>query len=303
MATRNDYFKLHFIVFLWGFSGILGKLVSIPAYEMVFYRAIISAAGLAIVMRIMGVSFHVTQQQLIRLILIGFIVGFHWVAFFGSARVSNVSVSLIGFATNSLWTALLDPVFNRTSFKKFELFLGLIVIAGLYVIFSFDFRYPLGLMLGVLAGLTSALFSILNSRMVREIAPLTISFYEMIGAFVGLGIFMPLYQYAWADGNSLNLSPTAADWFYMAVLAGACSVYAYSVAIELMKKISVFLLQLSLNLEPVYGIIMAVLIFGDSEKMGLNFYIGSLIMLCAVAGYPFLKRRHDRKMLNRGTVA
>lgn len=303
MATRNDYFKLHFIVFLWGFSGILGKLISIPAYEMVFYRAIISAAGLAIVMRLMNVSFHVTRQQLIRLVLIGFIVGFHWVAFFGSARVSNVSVSLIGFATNSLWAALLDPIFNRTSFKKFELFLGLIVMVGLYVIFSFDFRYPLGLTLGVLAGLTSALFSILNSRMVRSIEPLTISFYEMIGAFVGLGIFMPLYQLTWADGNTLNLSPTALDWFYMVVLAGACSVYAYSVAIELMKKISVFLLQLSLNLEPVYGIIMAVLIFGDSEKMGLNFYAGSVIMLCAVAGYPFLKRRHDRKRLSRETVA
>lgn len=296
MATRADYLKLHFIVFLWGFSGILGKLVSIPAYEMVFYRAIIAAVGLAIVMFFLAVSFRVTSRQLISLLLIGCIVGVHWVAFFEAARVSNVSVSLVGFATNSLWTAVLDPIFNRTAFKKFEVLLGLIVIAGLYVIFSFNFQYPLGLTLGVLAGLTSALFSILNSRMVKKLEPLTISFYEMVGAFVGLAILMPLYQITWADNHAINLSPTFSDWTYMVILAAACSVYAYTAAIELMKKISVFLIQLSLNLEPVYGIIMAVLIFGDSEKMGLNFYAGTLIILGAVLWYPYLKKRYDRRL-------
>jgi drug/metabolite transporter (DMT)-like permease len=297
MATRTDYLKLHFIVFLWGFSAILGKLVSIPAVEMVFYRSVLAAIGMGMVMLATKGTFQVTKSQLVRLILIGFIVAFHWVAFFGSARVANVSVSLVGFATNSLWAALLDPWFNRTRVKKFELMLGLVVVFGLYIIFSFDFQYKLGLLLGVVAGFTSALFSVFNSRMVRYVPAFTITFYEMIGAFVGLAIFFPVYRATWAPGGVLHLAPAAMDWLYIGLLAGVCSVYAYSTAVELMKKISVFLIQLALNLEPIYGIIMAVIIFGSEEKMGTNFYVGALIIMAAVVLYPVFKKRHDRTVV------
>ncbi len=296
MATRADYFKLHFIVFLWGFSGILGKLVIIPAYEMVFYRTLLSAVGLGIVMLFIKENFKVTPKAFIHLIFIGFIVAVHWLAFFASARVANVSVSLVGFATSSLWTALLDPLFNRNAIKKFEVGLGLIVMVGLYIIFSFNFEYQLGLLLSVLAGFTSALFSIFNARMVQRNAAFTISFYEMIGAFIFLALFLPVYKLTWATNETLQLIPSAMDWIYMIILTTACSIYAYSTAIELMKKISVFLIQLTLNLEPVYGIIMAVIIFGAEEKMGLNFYLGTLIILCAVLSYPFLRKRYDRRL-------
>ena len=294
MATRADYLKLHFIVFLWGFSAILGKLVSLPAVEMVFYRSILAALGMGIVMLATKGSFEVGKAALLKLFLIGFIVAFHWVAFFGSARVANVSVSLVGFATNSLWAALLEPWFNRSRVKKFELLLGLVVLLGLYVIFSFDFQYKLGLFLGVVAGFTSALFSVFNAKMVRTIPAYTITFYEMIGAFIGLGLFFPLYKATWAPDGILHLLPTSMDWIYIALLAGVCSVYAYSTAVELMKKISVFMIQLALNLEPIYGIIMAVIIFGSEEKMGANFYVGALIIMAAVILYPVLKKRNDR---------
>ncbi len=293
MATRADYLKLHFIVFLWGFSAILGMLVTIPALEMIFYRGILAAAGMAIVIAVSKGSFIVTRVQLIRLLLIGVIVTIHWLAFFGSARISNVSVSLVGFATNSLWAALLEPWFNRNRIKKFELILGLMVIAGLYVIFSFDFEYAGGLALGILAGFTSALFSVFNARMVRRVSPFAITFYEMIAIVITLGVLMGGYKLFNPD-HQFQLAPTWQDWIYIALLAGVCSVYAYSVAVELMRKISVFLIQLTLNLEPVYGIIMAVIIFGQREKMNINFYIGTVIILCAVALYPFLKKRFDK---------
>ena len=296
MASRADYFKLHFIVFLWGFSGILGKLVTIPAFEMVFYRSILSAFGIGIVMLIAKEKFRVTGKDFISLMFIGFLVAIHWVAFFASARVSNVSVSLVGFATNSLWTALLGPLFNRSVVKKFELMLGLVVIFGLYIIFSFDFQYHLGLLLGVLAGFTSAIFATFNGRLVKRIPALTISFYGMLGAFIGLSLFLPLYKITWAGNGTLHLIPSFMDWIYMAILSGACSVYAYTTAVELMKKISVFLIQLTLNLEPVYGIIMAVIIFGSEERMGVNFYIGTLIILGAVVSYPFLRRKYDQPL-------
>ena len=297
MASSTDYLKLHFIVFLWGFSAILGKLISIPAVEMVWYRSVLAALGMGMVIYFSRGTFKISRPDLIKLFAIGFIVSFHWIAFFGSARVSNVSVSLVGFATNSLWAALLEPWFNKTQIKKYEVLLGFVVLLGLYIIFSFDFEYKLGLFLGVFAGFTSALFSVFNSRMVKTVSARTITFYEMIGVFIGTGLFLPLYQYTWAVDQQLQLVPSGMDILYIAILAGVCSVYAYSVAVELMKRISVFMIQLTLNLEPLYGIIMAVIIFGQQEKMDPNFYIGTLVILGAVITYPFVKKRFGKTVL------
>ncbi|MDL5049268.1 DMT family transporter [Oscillatoria amoena NRMC-F 0135] len=295
MATLTDYLKLHFIVFLWGFTAILGLLISIPAVEMVFYRTLLAAIGIGVVILIAGGSFRVTGRDALRLTLIGFIVCLHWLSFFASARVSNASVSLVGFATNSLWAALLEPWFNGRQVKNFELVLGLLVLTGLYIIFSFNFTYHLGLLLGIVSGFTAALFSVLNAKLVRRIEPNTITFYEMVGAFVATALVLPVYKNTWAINSTLNLTPVSLDWLYIALLAWACSVYAYTTAIHLMKKLSVFFIQLTLNLEPVYGIIMAVIIFGETEKMGLNFYAGTLIILIAVMAYPKLKSRFEKK--------
>lgn len=296
MASSSDYVKLHFIVFLWGFSAILGKLVQVPAADLVFYRSIFAAAGMAGVIYFTKGTFRVERKDLVSMILIGFIVALHWITFFGSARVSNVSVSLVGFATNSLWAALLEPWFNKTKLKKYELVLGLVVISGLYIIFSFDFQYKFGLFLGVVAGFTSALFSVYNSRLVKHIPARTITFYEMIGVFIATGLFLPVYKFNFDPGN-LTILPSGMDLVYIATLAGVCSVYAYTVAVELMKRVSVFMIQLTLNLEPVYGIIMAVIIFGQQEKMNLNFYIGTLVIMAAVGCYPLLKKRFEPKVL------
>lgn len=297
MAASTDYLKLHFIVFLWGFSAILGKLVTIPAVEMVWYRSFLAAIGMGAVIHFTKGTYKVSGKDLLKLLAIGFIVALHWMAFFGSARVSNVSVSLVGFATNSLWAALLVPWFSKTRIKNYEVLLGLIVLTGLYIIFSFDFQYKLGLTLGILAGFTSALFSVFNSKMVKQNSARSITFYEMIGVFLGTGIILPLYQNTWATDHQLVLAPSAMDVLYIAILAGVCSVYAYTVAVDLMKRLSVFVIQLSLNLEPVYGIIMAVIIFGQQEKMNANFYIGTLVILGAVITYPFVKKRFDRTVL------
>ncbi len=295
MATTADYLKLHFIVFLWGFTAILGLLISIPSVEMVFYRTLLAALGMGAVILWTRGNFKVSMSDGLILILIGFIVCFHWLTFFGSARLSNASVSLVGFATNSLWAALLEPWMNRNKIKKFELLLGVVVVIGLYVIFSFDFAYKLGLALGIAAGFLAALFSVFNAKLVKRIDAYTITFYEMIGAFACTALFLPVYKQTMSNGN-LNLVPTFSDWIFIAILSLVCTVYAFSMGVKLMKKLSVFFIQLTLNLEPVYGIIMALIIFGDKEKMGLNFYIGTLIILAAVLSYPALKRRFDKPL-------
>jgi drug/metabolite transporter (DMT)-like permease len=201
-------------------------------------------------------------------------------------------VSLVGFATCSFWAALIEPVAKRKKIRPMEVGLGVAVLIGLYIIFSFDFRYPLGLTLAIASGLTAAIFSVINSTMVTRISSYTITLYEMISACIGITIFFPFYKEFISKGD-LQLFPSGLDWIYLAILGWVCSVYAYSQMIDLTKKLSVFFIQLALNLEPVYGIGFAILIFGQQEVMGWSFYIGTLIILTAVVMYPILKRNFE----------
>ncbi len=293
IATTKDYIQLHFLVFLWGFTAVLGKLVSIPSVEMVFYRTLLAALGMAVLILVARGTFVVSKSDFIKIMITGLIVAIHWLTFFGSGRVSNPSTSLVGFATCSFWAALIEPIAKRKKIQVLEIGLGLVVIIGLYIIFSDDFQYPLGLFLGIISGLTAASFSVINSKLVVRVNAHTITFYEMASACVIVLLFLPIYQNSWADQGQLNLIPSWSDWMYIAIMAWICSVYAYSVAINLSKKLSVFFIQLALNLEPVYGITLALIVFGENEVMGWNFYAGTIIIISAVALYPILKKRTE----------
>lgn len=289
VATTKDYINLHFLVFLWGFTAILGKLVTIPAVEMVFYRTLLAAIGIGVMMLFWKTPFKVSTPDLFKMLLTGSVVAIHWLTFFVSGRISNPSTSLVGFATCSLFAAFIEPLVKRQRIKFVEVALGVVVVFGLYIIFSFDFKYPLGLFLGILSGLTVAIFATINSLLVKKIESPVITFYEMAGATLTIALFFPWYKDNLAADGQLHLVPSGLDWLWISILSFVCSVYAYVVAIELTKKLSVFFIQLSLNLEPVYGIILALIIFGESEVMSVSFYVGTLIILGAVMSYPFLK--------------
>jgi drug/metabolite transporter (DMT)-like permease len=291
MASFQDYLKLHFLVFLWGFTAILGKLITIPAMEMVFYRTILAALGMGFLLLITGKSFRVNTGDAIKLLLIGSIVAVHWLTFFLSGRVSNPSTSLVGFATCSLWTALIEPMVKGRRIQKLEVGLGIVVIAGLYVIFTANFQYPLGLVLGIVSGLTIAIFAVINSEMIKRFDAYTITFYEMTGAALTLTLFFPAYLNWFSESGQPELIPTPNDWLWLAVLAFVCTVYAYAASINLMKRLSVFTIQLTLNLEPVYGILLALIVFGEKEIMNTGFYFGTAIILSAVILYPWLRSR------------
>ncbi len=295
IATTKDYLKLHFIVFLFGFTAILGKLVSIPSVEMVFYRTIVAATGMAILIYLVKGSFVASKSDLIKILLTGVIVAIHWLTFFGSGRVSNPSTSLVGFATCSFWAAFIEPIAKRKKIQTLEVVLGLIVLIGLIIIFSFNFQYALGLFLGIISGLTAAIFSVINSNIANRVSAYTITLYEMIGACITVLFFFPVYKILFAENHALQLIPATMDWVYIGTMAIACSVYAYSVMIDLSKKLSVFFIQLALNLEPVYGIVIALLVFGQQEVMGWNFYVGTAIILSAVGLYPLIKSWPEKK--------
>jgi drug/metabolite transporter (DMT)-like permease len=298
MASTSDYLKLHFIIFLWGFTAILGLFVTIPAIEMVVYRTLTAAVGMGLLMMILKHGFTLPAGYLPKLVFTGFIVAAHWITFFVSARVSNASVSLVGIATGSLWASVLDPFFTKRKVRGYEVLLGMLVIVGLYVIFSFDFEYPLGLALGVLSGFLSALFFGLNQRLGRNVSTYQITFYEMAGACLGSVIYLFIHISIVDNQHQVNFNASLIDWVCILILGLVCSVYAFSVSVDLMKRLSVFFMQLSLNLEPVYGIILAVLIFGKTEKMNTQFYLGTFIILLAVAGYPVLKKKFNRDGLS-----
>ncbi|MCL6257862.1 DMT family transporter [Aquiflexum sp. TKW24L] len=299
-ATAKDYLMLHFIVAIWSITAILGILISIASIELVFYRTLIASAMLGLIFLWKKTSIRVSRSELIKIIGTGFLISIHWILFFWAARVSTASVCLAGMATTSLWTAFLEPIINKKKIKGFEVFLGLLVISGIYVIFRFEWGYWLGLSMAIGAALMGALFSVINGRLTKRHSPYVLTFYEMLGACVFAFMMLPVYAFFFAE-NGLQLIPAPMDWLWLLILSGICTVYAFSVSVELMRRITAFAVNLTVNLEPVYGIILAVLILGEREKMTGGFYLGTLIILISVLIYPIynyiLKRRMAKRML------
>lgn len=296
MAQIKDYLKLHFIVFIFGFTAILGLLISIPAVEMVFYRTLIASLGTAGLLLLRKHNFKIEPGDLVKVSATGILIAAHWITFFLSARIANASVSLVGFSTVALWTALLDPLFSKRKILIYELLLGLFVLAGLYIIFRNEVNNAFGLFVGILSAVFAAIFSIINSRLTMRINPFKITFYEMTGACLSIIIFLPVYKYYLTPDNTLQLQPSLSDWFYLLVLGLVCTVYAFSAWVDLFKRITVFAANLSINLEPVYGIILAIIFFPETEKMRAGFYIGSVIIIAAVLIYPVIRGRENKKL-------
>lgn len=302
IAETKDYLNLHFLVFIWGFTVILGLLISIPAVEIVFYRTLMASIALWILLKYRQRNLALGQVEIFKIFTTGFLIAAHWILFFAAARVSTASVCLAGMATCSFWTSLLEPLLTRRKIKLFEVFLGLLVIIGLYIIFRFEFNHALGLGMAIVSAFLAALFTVINSKFTRRHNPYTITFYEMVGACIGIGLFFPVYLSFWATDGKLQLVPHDLDWLYLLILALICTVYAYSASVELMKKISAFSVNLAVNLEPVYGIILALLIFGEREKMQPGFYLGTAIILLSVLSYPVINRLKRRKVLEVDTI-
>lgn len=287
---RSDYLKLHFLVFLWGFTAILGLLISLPALTLVIYRTLLASAGLLAVIIATKGRLGVPLKDVWKMVLTGGLLALHWITFFGSARLANASVSLVGLATASLWTSLLEPAVYKRRIRIYEVLLGLVVLTGLYIIYSFDFRYGSGLLVSILSGALSSVFFVVNSQFGRRIDPRIITFYEMSGAFIFSLLCLVFFNLFGAIKVPLQL-PGWMDLFYLLILSMICTVYAYTAAIRLMKRLSAFTMQLTINLEPVYGIILALFIFGDRERMSAGFYAGAALILGAVVSYPMIKRK------------
>jgi len=286
-TALRSYLHLHFLVLIWGFTAIVGLMVTISPIALVFYRTLFAGLGLAAIIFFKKKQLKADTRDVIRMLAVGFVLSAHWILFFASARVSTASVCLAGMATTSLWTSLIEPLVNKKSVRPLEVGLGILAFAGLYVVFRFEFDHALGLMLALASAMLAATFTVANSRFVQRIDAYIITFYEMVGATIFSLFFLGIFEWqGWAGDESII--PVGKDWLWILFLAFICTVYASTMATQLMKQFSAFLINLTINLEPVYGIALAFFFFGEKERMTTEFYLGTLLILLAVLLYPLL---------------
>ena len=303
MAQLKHYLLLHFVVLIWGFTAALGLLISIPSVEVVFYRTLLASLALAMVLLVGKKPWALNRSTVVSIMGTGTLIAAHWILFFAAARVANASVCLAGMATCSLWTSLLEPWMTGRKIRVYEVGLGLLVIVGLYVIFRFEFDHAPGLAMAVGSAMLGAVFTILNARFAQHHDAYVITFYEMVGACASVALFFPFYAAYLSEAGTLLLIPTASDWLYLLVLSLVCTLYAFSVSVHLMRYVTAFAMNLTNNLEPVYGILLAVLIFGEKEAMSVPFYVGTSIILLSVLAYPVIRRVQRRRALSTELIS
>lgn len=239
----------------------------------------------------------VTREAFIKLFFTGAIVGAHWILFFQSIKLSTVSVGLVCLSSLTLFTAILEPLMKRTRVSGFEILTGLMIITGIYMIFKFETRYTSGIICGLAAAFCGSLFSIINSKQVQNRPAPIISFYELIGAWVWISIY--LY---YTDGYDSSMNLNTSDMIYLLILGTICTSVAYVAGVAVMKQLSAFRVALITNLEPVYGIALAFLFFGKKEAMTPGFYAGATIVMASIFLYPYVKNNVLKRRLERKTA-
>jgi len=290
IQLNRNILILHLTILIWGGTGILGSLISVSAIHLVWYRVAIASISLFVYFLLTKQSILVSRKQFLQFFMVGAVVGLHWVLFFYSIKVSTVSVTLVTLSSVTLFTAILEPIVNKKRIALLDIVVGLVIIVGIYTIFSFETHYLVGLLAGLGCAFCARIFSIANARMVKKSSPTLITFYEMLGACFWISILM-LFT---GDFNA-EMKLGQQDLIYLLLLGVVCTAVAYVMGVAVMKELSAFTVALTTNLEPVYGILLAMLIFGQKETMSGGFYLGACIVLGAVFTYPYVKTKLEKR--------
>lgn len=291
-STYRNLILLNIVVLVFGFTGILGKLITIPAEELVWHRMLIATISIGIYFFLSKKSIRISRRGLFHTTLTGLIIATHWILFFESIHQANVSIALAALSASSLFTAVLEPIFFKRRFKAYELLLGFIVILGLYFILKFEAKNNFGFYLGIAAAFLASLFTVINGKLVEKHPPSRITFYELSGGLVAITLYFLL-----SGGQSkIHFDLGASNWVYLLILSTICTAFAFIASVEVMKELKPFTVSLAINLEPIYGILLALIIFGEDEQLSSGFYIGTSIVLSAIFANVFIKRSQARKL-------
>ena len=287
----KNYLHLHLIVFIWGFTAVLGKLITIDALPLVWYRMLIAVVLIYLYIAYKKFPLRISRKALIWMIIGGITIALHWVTFFKAIKVSNVSVTLATMSTAAFFTAIIEPIWYGRKVILYEIVFGLLVIFGLYIIFRVETDYLYGIVLALISAFLSVIFTLINGKLTMYQKPSVISFYELGSGVLFLTIFLAFQK----SFTPAFFEMSGADWFFIGILASICTAYAFIASVKVMRYITPYTVVLTVNLEPVYGIILAFFILGDDEKMNPLFYVGALIIIVTVVANGVLKQMSIKK--------
>ncbi len=290
---KKAFIQLHIAVFLAGFTGILGRLITLNEGMIVWYRLLLTAATMWILFGLMKKIKKIPVIDILKIAGVGFIAAMHWVTFYGSIKYANVSVALVCFSSIGFFTALFEPLILKKRINWMELFLGIITIFGIYVIFHFDEQYKTGIIIGIISAILASLFPIYNREFLKRMNVETMLTWQQTGGFLTLSILLPFYLQQFPTETFL---PSLENLGWLLVLSWFCSVIAFQLSGYALKRLSAFTVNLTFNLEPVYGILLAFAVYNENELLSKWFYIGFAIIAIALIIHVILLGREERKL-------
>ncbi|MGZ5285950.1 MAG: DMT family transporter [Flavisolibacter sp.] len=287
---KKALIQLNAAVFLWGFTGVLGRAISLDSTMLVWWRLLITMISLWLLYIIQGKARRMPAAAIIKISLIGTILALHWVCFYASIKLANVTIALTCLSTTALLAALLEPLVLRKKFDPAEIFLGLFAIAGILIIYNTHLEFSTGIVVGLLSAFLTVLVSVLNKKIVDNYRADQITLYQLSGGFLGLTLLLPVFLYFFPDGLAV---PGTMDWIWLIILSWVCTILTFFLYIRALKKVSAFTVNLALTLEPIYGIILAFIIYKENRYLNNWFYLGFALIAIAVIFHMWrlVKRR------------
>lgn len=290
---KKAFFQLHIAVFLAGFTGILGRLISFNEGMIVWYRLLFTSLTMWVLFSLQKKIGKISRTDLLKVAGVGFIAAMHWVTFYGSIKYANVSVALVCFSAIGFFTAIFEPLIFRQRVNRIELLFGLLTIAGIYIIFHFDARYKTGIIIGIISAMLASLFPIFNRRFLQRMNVETLLAWQQTGGLVTLSLLMPFYLRQFPVERFL---PGWEDLLWLLVLSWFCSVIAFQFSANALRKLSAFTVNLTYNLEPIYGILLAFIFYHENEMLGPWFYVGFSIIAVVLIIHVAMLARTERKL-------
>jgi len=291
---KSAYYKMHLAIFLWGFTGLFGKLITLNEGMLVWYRLLISSIAIAIILAWRKSFPKISFREVLIISAIGILVMLHWVTFYGSIKLASISVAMICLSSIALFVSFIEPLVNRQRFDKMEILFSAFAVLGIFFIYKSDISASAGIIVGVISAFLSATFSVLNKKIAHQYEPLTISLIELTSGLVFLTLLLPVY---FQIQPTHHYQPTSADWLWLIILSLVCTVFTWVLSLQALQKVSAFTVALALNLEPVYGIILAILFAGEAKILNAGFYLGGLLIMLTVIAHAYYKY-HKRKKAN-----
>ncbi len=290
---KGAYLELHIAVLLYGFTAILGDLIQLSAVMIVWWRVLITCISLLYFIRFGKKLRSIPRDKIFKFLGVGILVALHWITFYGAIKLSNASVALICFASTSLFTSFLEPAILGRSIEKLQVIMGMMIIPGMWLIVNtVDTAMMNGIYVGILSALLAAIFSTLNKKLIDDADSYSITFLELGSACIFISILIPILLW---NGTEIQFMPVGMDWPYLIILALLCTTLAYILSLRALKHVSAFVANLTINLEPVYGILLAIILLNDHKELSPRFYLGVVLIGAIVFSYPLIKKKISKE--------